>query len=195
MVDPKSAPIRDTQRMEVCAICGTKPAYGKGEHVYPNWHLGDADRAGPPLFAWTSNGEALLNRDKQPLQFQNRQRLLLPACERCNSILNTRFEEPAKPVVRRLAPNQWTGFADASEWAAIGRWFAKILSFATHPRAHYQHPEINKHHIRGEWDTKHFSWLIDGSHPPTDLSLWVFRADLTKGTPMHRVWVPRSVLE
>lgn len=70
------------------AICGVNDAFGKGEHVFPNWYLGDADKAGPPLFAWSSNGTALVNRDKDPLQFQIRQRLLLPACESCNSILN-----------------------------------------------------------------------------------------------------------
>jgi len=111
-----------------CVICGIRPAVGKGEHVWPAWFLKDADAAGPPSFGWSSNGKALLNRDDTPLHLAQRQRVLVPACESCNAILNTRFEAPAKKVVRRLVPNSWTGEAEAHEWAAVGQWFAKIFS-------------------------------------------------------------------
>ena len=52
-----------------CVICGIRPAVGKGEHVWPAWFLKDADAAGAPSFGWSSNGEALLNRDDEPLHF------------------------------------------------------------------------------------------------------------------------------
>lgn len=176
-----------------CAICGIRPAVGKGEHVWPAWFLKDADTAGPPPFAWSSNGEALLNRDDAPLHFGKRQRLLVPACRSCNAILDTRFEKPAKEIVRRLASNSWVGEADAQEWAAVGLWFAKILLLATHPLALHQHPEINKHRIVGDWETEDFSWLIDGAPPPDALSLWAFHAEHEKGTPTARVLLPKVV--
>lgn len=176
-----------------CAICAIRPAEGKGEHVWPAWFLKDADAAGPPSFAWSSNGEALLNRDDEPLHFPERQRLLVPACRSCNATLDTRFEKPAKDIVRRLAPNSWIGEAEAQEWAFVGLWFAKILLLATHPLALHQHPEINKHRIIGEWEAEDFTWLIDGSPAPDGLSLWAFRAEQEKGTPTARVVLPKVV--
>ncbi|MCR2799487.1 hypothetical protein QNO21_10150 [Microbacterium sp. zg-Y818] len=179
--------------MNDCVICGIRPAAGKGEHVWPAWFLKDADASGPPSFGWSSNGEALLNRDHEPLHLPERQRLLVPACADCNANLNTRFEQPAKEVVRRLAPNTWTGAAKANEWAAVGMWFAKILLLATHPLALHQHPEINKHRIIGDWETEDFAWLIGGTPPPPGLSLWAFRADREKGAPAARVFLPKVV--
>ena len=176
-----------------CAICAIRPAVGKGEHVWPAWFLKDADAAGPPSFAWSSNGEALLNRHGTPLHFPERQRLLLPACRICNATLDTRIEKPAKEIVRRLAPNSWMGGAEVWEWSAVGLWFAKILLLASHPLALHQHPEINKHRVVGDWDTEDFSWLIDGSPPPDALSLWVFRAEQEKGTPSVRVLLPKAI--
>lgn len=176
-----------------CVICGIRPAVGKGEHVWPAWFLKDADASGAPSFGWSSNGEALLNRDDEPLHFAERQRLLVPACRSCNATLDTRFEKPAKEIVRRLAPNSWVGDAEAHEWAAVGLWFAKILLLATHPLAMHQHPKISKHRIIGDWETEHFSWLIDGTPPPPDLSLWAFRAEQEKGTPTARVLLPKVV--
>jgi hypothetical protein len=176
-----------------CAICAIRPAVGKGEHVWPAWFLKDADAAGPPSFAWSFNGEPLLNRHDEPLHLTERQRLLVPACRSCNATLDIRFEKPAKEIVRRLAPNSWLGEAEVQEWAAVGLWFAKILLLATHPLALHQHPKINKHRIIGEWETEHFSWLIDGAPPPAGLSLWVFRAEQEKRTPSARVLLPRVV--
>lgn len=166
---------------------------GKGEHVWPAWFLKDADAARPPSFAWSSNGEALLNRYDKPLHFAVRQRLLIPACRSCNATLDTRFEKPAKEIVRRLAPNSWVGEAETQEWAAMGLWFAKILLLATHPLALHQHPEINKHRIIEEWEAEDFLWLIDGTPPPADLSLWAFRAAQEKGVPTARVLLPKVV--
>lgn len=188
---PRSA--RYAPTMTNCVICGTRPEEGKGEHVWPAWFLKDADTAGRPAFAWSSNGQALLNRIDEPLHFDERQRLLVPACRPCNAILDTRFEKPAKDVVRRLAPNSWTGVAETQEWAAMGLWFAKILLLATHPLAHHQHPEINKHQIVGDWATKDYAWLIDGTPPPADLSLWAFRAEQKKGTSTAQVMLPKVV--
>lgn len=74
-----------------------------------------------------------------------------------------------------------------------GLWFAKIILLATHPLALHQHPEINKHRIIGEWETEDFSWLIEGTPPPSDLSLWVFRAEQEEGTPTARVLLPKVV--
>ena len=179
--------------VEYCVICGVEPAFGKGEHVWPAWFLKDADAADPPSFAWSSNGVDLLGRSGEPLHFRERQRLLVPACRSCNAVLDTRFEKPAKDVVRRLVPNRWTGEADEQEWVSIGLWFAKILLLATHPLAHHQHPEINRHMIIGDWQSHDFRWLVNGSAPPTDLSLWVYRAEQNKGDPTARVLLPKAV--
>lgn len=179
--------------VSMCEICGVQSAYGKGEHVFPAWCLKDADAAGQPKFGWSVNGQALLNRDGDPLQFQERQRLLLPACRDCNAKLDTRIEKAAKEPVRTLVASNWAGELDTGQWAAVGVWLAKILLFATHERAEYQHPEINRHRIVGDWNTEDFAWLVNGDPPPSDLSLWVFRASQTKGARQARVLFPRSV--
>lgn len=160
-----------------CAICAIRPGVGKGKHVWPTWFLKDADAAGPCPSPGSSNGEALLNRADEPLHFVERQRLLVPACRSCSAILDTRFEKPAKETVRRLAPNYWVGEAETHERAAVGLWSAKILLLATHPLALHQHPKINKHRTVGDWETKDFSWRIDGAPPPGALSLWALHAE------------------
>lgn len=189
---PSGSPARFAL-VTMCEICGLRPAYGKGEHVFPAWYLKDSDAAGQPKFGWSLNGEVLRNRDGDPLQFQQRQRLLLPACRECNAKLDTRVEKAAKAPVRALLVHGWTGELEAENWAAIGIWFAKILLFATHKSAQYQHPEINKNRIPGDWSTEDFAWLINGDPPPADLSLWVFRAKQVKGVPEAKALFPRSV--
>lgn len=125
-----------------------------------------------------------LRRARWPCEFAEhladhpmRQRLLVPACRSCSAILDTRFEKPAKETVRRLAPNYWVGEAETHERAAVGLWSAKILLLATHPLALHQHPKINKHRTVGDWETKDFSWRIDGAPPPGALSLWALHAE------------------
>lgn len=189
----KLAVLRYGAGVSMCEICGVRPPYGKGEHVFPAWYLKDADAAGQPKFGWTVNGQALMNRDGDPLQFQERQRLLLPACRECNAELDTRIEKAAKELVRTLVANNWSGELNAAHWTAVGVWLAKILLFATHKRAQYQHPEINKYRIVEDWNKEDFSWLVNGDSPPPDLSLWIFRASQTKGAREARVLFPRSV--
>ena len=60
---------------------------------------------------------------------------------------------------------------------------AKIFLLVTHPLAMHQHPEINKHRIIADWETENFSWHIDSTPPPSDLSLWAFHAEQERRGP------------
>ena len=83
----------------LCVLCMSQPASRKGEHVWPSWYLRDQDRRGPGPFAWSHNGEPIVDRDGSPITAGPvRVRLMLPVCASCNGRLEQRFESPAKAV-------------------------------------------------------------------------------------------------
>ncbi|MGK5681654.1 hypothetical protein [Actinoplanes sp. URMC 104] len=178
----------------MCVLCKARPEHGVGEHIWPSWYLRDLDKTGPPASGWARNGEPILNRRDVQIHLDERQRVLIPACEPCNTELNRRFEDPAKPIIRRLmGPAGWTGEATAEEWKIVGLWFAKVLLLLGHPEARYSHPTISKHAVKFDVGTPDLSWLIDSSPPPTGLSLWVFKGSTIRGKPEYVVPTPRSV--
>jgi hypothetical protein len=179
--------------VSLCALCRLRPGIGRGEHVWPQWYLGDSDRLGPPASGWATNDVPITNRDGVQIHPAKRQRVLLPACTTCNGEMDRRFEKPAMPVIRRLKAAGWSGPATADEWGNVGRWFAKILLLLGNPQARYEHPAISDEVVRFGLGTPDISWLTNGEPPPEGLSLWVFRASAEPAAPTYRMSVPRLV--
>lgn len=123
-----------------------------------------------------------------------RQRVFVPVCPPCNAILNTRFELPARPILRQVLTQGWSVGFTTAEWRTVGLWYAKILLMLGHPEAAYSNDTISAG-IVVRWATgsPDISWLFKGADPPGDLSLWVFNASLTPAQPSHGVVVPRVV--
>jgi len=180
----------------LCVICGTNPSGHRGEHVWPQWLLRRMDQQGPPPFLWAKNGVPIVGRDGKPVRHTIRQRVLLDVCEPCNAALNARFEVPAKPVVGVLALNGWQGVRSQAEWHAVGMWWAKVILMLGHPKARIGDALLDRE-ARTAFDgpLPDYTWMVDGSGPPSDLSVFVHNADLS--LPTHRVFrlaVPASVL-
>lgn len=179
-------------------LCDDEPISRRGEHVLPSWYLRDQDRLGPPPYRWSRNGEPIRDRSGLPIERTIRTRVLLPVGQRCNSILERRFETPCKEVIRRLFAARGEVSLDADGAAAAGLWLAKTLLLLNHPDAYYADPIIESNSLRwtGE-DTPpgaFFRWLVDGSPPPDGLSLWVHRTDEgyeERRTAEYRLPLPR----
>lgn len=182
-------------RSELCCLCQSSPAVGRGEHVYPQWYLKFLDEKGPPPLGWSSNGEPVRNRGGQQIHGTARQRVLLPACEPCNNELDRRFEKPAKDAVKRLVSSRWAGTEDQDTWRSVGLWWAKVLLLVGHPMARHEHPRVDEIAIRYESEPPDYRWMVDGSPVPAGLSLWVFNGTNKEVRPACSVPVPRWVTE
>ena len=79
------------------------PSAGVGEHVWPAWLIGDFHGEGP--FHTEKSGTPYKKRDNTTVaKFAALPSVHVPMCANCNARLNTKVEEPAKPVVRRVLP-------------------------------------------------------------------------------------------
>jgi hypothetical protein len=50
----------------------------------------------------------------------------LPVCEACNGVLNQKFEQPAKPHIRRLMRQDGNATFDGADAVNVARWFLKM---------------------------------------------------------------------
>jgi hypothetical protein len=155
------------------------------------------DQQGPPPFAWAKNGVPIVDREGNAVHRATRQRVLLDVCEPCNTALNRRFEVPAKPVVGDLALNRWKGVRSEEEWRAVGMWWAKVILMLGHPAARIGDALLNREaRIGFDGPLPDYTWMVDGSSPPSDLSVFAFNADLSlpAAEPGFRLTVPADVL-
>ena len=180
----------------LCALCRMRPSTPTGEHIWPSWYLRNQDRRGAGPFAWTHNGEPILDRRNTPMAAGVvRMRQQLPMCCDCNGVLAARFETPTKDVLRQLFGQQGNMVLTAEDAARVGRWFAKTMLLAAHPDAHYEHPAVDRVALRlqasempaGEF----YEWLVTGNSPPEGLSVWLHRSDpMRTASPLHRMPLP-----
>jgi hypothetical protein len=177
----------------LCPLCRIAPADTR-EHVWSQWYLRHLDAIGPPATGWSVNGMPVLNRDGVQFRNQHRQRVLIPACASCNSELDKRFEKPAQDVVRRLVGARWSGSEGREEWRAVGMWLTKVLLLLGSPNARHEQERIDEVAVRFDSSEPDYTWMIDGSPPPADLSLWVFNGTFDDATTRYKVPVPRSVV-
>jgi hypothetical protein len=83
-----------------CVFC-PNPSSKIGEHVLPRWLLERFSESEGP-YTLLRNGQPVLTKRGDPRTQASIGSITLPVCETCNAMLNRRFEEPAKDVVRRL---------------------------------------------------------------------------------------------
>ncbi len=98
-------------------------------------------------------------------------------CQVCNGKLNSRFEEPAKPVIRQLMAGARS--LDPSATTTLALWLLKTWLLLAHPQAVDSEGGLEAH----RWgpdpaDEDLFGWAMTTSAPPTTLSLWLTRRDL-----------------
>lgn len=181
-------------RRQACVLCEVRPATRRGEHVLPQWYLRDRGH-GPGPHPWSRNGEPILDREGRPIALSQRVRVLLPACDLCNSEMDRRFEKPAKQALRRLFYERGATVLRRHEVRPVALWFLKTLLLHARPEARYDHSRIDALALR--WDVhevpphRYYKWLVTGHEPPPGLSLWLVRSDEGEDDcPPPRYWIP-----
>jgi len=106
-------------------------------------------------------------------------------CTSCNGLLNRRFEQPAKPLVRRLFGGPPLPRLTGTELAAVAAWLLKTWILLPHPEVFHAHPLIDRAHLPMKWpspaEPEYYRWLITGDSPPAGLSLWLHRTGDLEG--------------
>lgn len=114
-------------------------------------------------------------------------RAKLPVCIPCNSLLEQRFEAPAKALVRQLLDPTTTRSFDPSQATTLAVWLLKTWLLLAHPSTIYSGPGFSPAVWEGA-PNEVFRWTVTGEDPPSGLSLWIARAhDVTRRTadPVH----------
>lgn len=160
---------------KVC-VCCPLPSTRKGDHVLPEWLLGDGQSSGP--FTATINDVPVLGRDGTPRTWPDMARVTVPMCNPdgrgCNAKLNRRFEVPAKELIRALVRLDGRITLSPIDARAVGLWFLKTILLWAHPEAHHSVFEYAPRRWAAP-PASLYAWMIDGQDPPADLSLWVTR--------------------
>ena len=126
------------------------------------------------------DGEPVFDREGRIRTQTSALRAKLPACGTCNSVLEHRFEVPAKALIRRLLDPEATRSFDPSQATTLAVWLLKTWLLLAHPSTTYSDPGFTP----AAWEgAPHdlFTWTVTGEDPPTGLSLWIARAH--GGTP------------
>ncbi len=154
-------------------LCKTGRSGKDGEHVLPRWLL-DMWPAKSGPFTIFRNGSPVLSRDGRVRSQTSSARFKLPVCQECNAVLNERFEEPAKPLVRRLF-NRGPALTH-NESQVIGCWFVKTWLLLAHPEVRVSDPGWP---LRPWQPVRQalYEWMISGSQIPAGLSAWLMRID------------------
>lgn len=175
-----------------------------GEHVWPSWFIGEFHGQGP--FTTSRAGEPYTKRDRvTPHTSEALPGVHVPACKKCNAILDTTTEVPAKPVVRRLLTHRDSSSElklSPDECAALARWLLKVGILSAHPAADQDHPGLQRDQnlprlstVRADW----LDWLSTGSPPPPGFSVFITRRELrdeaSEPTFRQHIVLPRLVLE
>lgn len=164
------------------------PSAGVGEHVWPAWFIGDFHGEGP--FHTEKSGTPYKKRDNTTVaKFAALPSVHVPMCANCNARLNTKVEEPAKPVVRRVLPwsstHAWPTLT-ADEAAALGRWFLKVGLLLSHPEAVDDNPHAAQDLAAARFDEfceDWVAWMAAGADPPDDFSVYVTRRSILGEQP------------
>lgn len=176
-----------------CPICLTNADLTR-EHVWPSWFLHRMDEQGVPPLGWSLNGQPLLDRRKNQIKGDKRQRIMMSVCDHCNGEMNRRIEVPAHRVVEPLALNNWRGRYKREEWRAFGLWWAKVLLLIGHEESFLENARLNKL-VNLNFETKpDLRWLTDGSPVPAHVSVFVYNADFTRSGTEHELVLPAHVL-
>jgi hypothetical protein len=146
-------------------------------------------------YGWWINGEPVRNRYGQPRK-DDSWGIKLPVCEECNRVLNQKFEQPAKPHIRKLmALNGDVAFGGADAMK-VARWFLKTWLLWAHPTTRESVPGIAPSRWDGVADNL-YTWMVTDQLPPAGLSMWVTKRgeDEPGDSPTRHIPLPRVVAD
>lgn len=182
---------------KLCTLCSARPSSPTGEHVWTAWLLSQfSEREGP--YTRYINGEPERNRNGAIRTQTSAERVKLPCCMPCNAILDRRFEQPSRTIVRRVFETDGAVVLDGREARTLGTWLLKTWLLLAHPAARSSMPGPSPR----RWDLNHvpddlYAWMITGAQPPMGLSLWIAREDRNLPQPVEprRLPIPTVVAD
>lgn len=141
-------------------------------------------------YTWHVNGRPVMKRDGSPRSHSALSRVKVPACRECNGILATRFELPAKPLIRRLFEADGHADFDGAEAHTVALWLLKTWLLLAHPAAIDSAPGVAPE----GWGDVHddlWTWVVKDQPPPEGLSLWARRRPLIRPSgPLRHIPLP-----
>ncbi|MDD7966113.1 hypothetical protein [Actinomycetospora lemnae] len=149
-----------------CALCAHRPSSRRGEHVLPTWLIDARFPASDRPFTSGPTGQAIRSYD-------HFQRVMLPCCRECNSVLEHRFETPAHEAIERLLDGHEVPPGPDAD--LVRRWLLKTWLLLAHPRAEYKDSVLQGAVLRWRHAPWVFGWMVQGTEPPEGLSAWAFR--------------------
>ncbi|MEV4900101.1 hypothetical protein AB0K08_02015 [Citricoccus sp. NPDC055426] len=126
-----------------------------------------------------------MSSNKKPdiaTQYPSLQVTHAPMCSECNGKLNTKIEEPAKDVIRRLRDSKLQTTLTPSEAGDVARWVLKVCLLGAHPDSNHdsQHSLYDVPNQKFDCvDESWFAWLRNQSDPPQAFSVFISRVDRT----------------
>ena len=175
-----------------CIFC-VAPSSKSGEHVWPLWFLRMFNDEGP--FHLEVGGEPHLKKNRTLRTTANLEGLRVPMCQPHNAILNQRFEEPAKPIIRSakqgVTDARWQNLT-AAKVGSMASWVIKVGLLSKHPRATFDNPAMDAQLERwSDFDSELFDWLVTGAPVPSDLTVFAsFASSLVDPDPAGTLHVP-----
>jgi hypothetical protein len=155
---------------KTCVLCRRRPSSPTGEHVWPRWLL---KMFRPGEYTWSISGEPVLKRNGAPRIHTSVGAVKLPMCETCNNkALEPRFEQSAKPLIRKLLDRDGNVHFGESQTRSLTLWFLKTWLLLAHPEARESDPDVKP----ARWDLAGddlYSWLVINKRPPAGFSIWV----------------------
>lgn len=152
--------------------------------MWPRWFLKQFADKGP--FAADRAGEPYVKRDDMtPVRVEALPGAHMPACQACNSVLDTKIERPAEPVVKRILEHGDSRddlALSADERGSVARWLLKVGLLSAHPQAVHDHVGVNRDENRFAFASVRPEWLEGmsrGVEPPRGFSVFVTRCAIS----------------
>lgn len=186
-------PARKSQQLKgkLCVLCRDAPASRKSEHIWPTWMLRMIDGANDPSrigekFTMHVNDEPVrksvpegTDRPGEIRWLDHLQSSHAPTCIPCNGILNRRFENPVRDVVRRLIPidsNHTWPVLSSEEVVSLAKWMLKVGLLLKHPET--RHDDRAQAELAEQWTVEQavpvlYDWMINGQDPPDGLTVYM----------------------
>lgn len=162
--------------------------------MWPQWLLDEFPESDGPYTTYRGD-IPIAKRDGQPRTFNAFPRIQVPMCEPHNGHLNTRFEQPVKPVIRELLTAEGQALLSPAEARDVGLWIVKTWALLAHPMARSSDPGF----ALSSWLASRSSawqWMADDSDPPAALSAWVaLRGQRGSGRPRRLFDLPLIVAD
>lgn len=159
---------------KICILCQERPSSPSGEHVWTEWFLSEFPESDGPYRRYI-NGEPERKRDGVTIRtHSSAERVKVPCCTDCNAILQRRFENAAKPIVRRTMKANGAVMLSSAEATVFGLWLVKTWLLLAHPVARRSLPGPSPRTWKlEETPDDRYSWMITELSPPAGLSLWL----------------------